>query len=70
MRKKLFKERVTGADCFARSIPALLVTSLLSKIFVQKRSQLRISGMDPGQTCLFRQKSEELMDFWWVFFMS
>ena len=55
-----------GTDCFVGSIPALLVTSLLSKIFVLKRSQLKISGMDPGQTCLFCQKSEELMDFWWV----
>ena len=42
-----------GTDCFVGSIPALLVTSLLSKIFVLKRSQLKISGMDPGQTCLF-----------------
>ena len=54
-----------GTDCFARSIPALLLTSLLSKIFVQRRSQLRISGMDPGQTCLFCQKSEKRIDFWW-----
>ena len=37
-----------GTDCFAGSIPALLVTALLSKIFVQKRSQLRFSGMNPG----------------------
>ena len=54
-----------GTDYFAGSIPALLVTNLLSKIFVQKRSQLNISGMDPGRTtCRFCQKSEELMDFW------
>ena len=56
-----------GIDCFDGSIPALLVTRFFSKIFVQKRNQIRISGMDPGQTCLFCQKSEELMDFWWGF---
>ena len=50
---KFLIPKFLGTDCFAGNIPALLVTSLLSKSFVQKRSQLKISGMDPGQTCLF-----------------